>query len=244
MAKIGYIRVSTEEQNLARQEVLMQKCGIKKVFADKQSGKDLHRPAFAEMMKYLRAGDELHVESLSRLSRNMKDLIATMEELDAMGVTLVSHKESISSSGATGRLTASIFAALAQFERDNLKERQREGIEIAKKEGKYKGRSRKPESELMQFALNSWQDRSLSTKQAAKIAGLSPSTFLNRCKELGIEKKPCSKETLNALERWSRNEITSDQAIKFSSVSKATFYKLAKQLGYYPYGDKKQNLKR
>ena len=140
MSKIGYIRVSTEHQETARQEELMEELGIEKIFMEKQSGKDTTRPELTKMLSYVRAGDELYVESISRLSRSIKDLLNIMDTLQEKEVKFISHKESLDTGTAQGRFVLSIFGALAELEREQLLQRQREGIAIAKSLGKYQGR--------------------------------------------------------------------------------------------------------
>lgn len=140
MSKIGYIRVSTEHQETARQEELMKGLGVEKIFMEKQSGKDTTRPELTKMLSYVRAGDELYVESISRLSRSIKDLLNIMDTLQEKEVKFISHKESLDTGTAQGRFVLSIFGALAELEREQLLQRQREGIAIAKSLGKYQGR--------------------------------------------------------------------------------------------------------
>lgn len=140
MAKIAYIRVSTVDQNEARQIEALKKYGIDKWFEEKISGKNTDRPEFKKMMEYIREGDTVYIHDFSRLARNTKDLLGIVEELEKKNITLVSNKENIDTSTATGKLMLTMIGAIAEFERQNLLERQREGIAIAKKNGKYKGR--------------------------------------------------------------------------------------------------------
>ena len=138
--KIGYVRVSKEEQNEARQVEALQKRGVEKIYIEKKSGKNLDRPVLQEMLDYIREGDTVYVHDLSRISRSLTDLLNLVELLQKKGVHLVSEKESVNTETPTGRLFLSIVGAINEFERTNLLERQREGIEIAKRAGKYKGR--------------------------------------------------------------------------------------------------------
>ena len=132
--KIGYIRVSTQEQNTARQET--DKEQFDKVYIEKASGKNTDRPQLTAMMDYVRVGDTVVVESYSRIARNTKDLLEIIDRLNKKGVAFISQKEQIDTSTPAGRLMLTIFAGLAQFERECLLERQAEGIAIAKAEGK------------------------------------------------------------------------------------------------------------
>lgn len=139
--KIGYVRVSTEEQNTARQEVLMERLGVEKVYIDKASGKDTkNRPQLNEMMAFVREGDVVIVESISRFARSTRDLLDLVDKLTAKGVGFVSQKEAFDTNTPQGRCVLTIFSALAEMEREQILERQREGIAIAKAQGKYKGR--------------------------------------------------------------------------------------------------------
>jgi DNA invertase Pin-like site-specific DNA recombinase len=138
-----YIRVSSKEQNTIRQEVKAKEFSIPKeqVFIEKVSGKNItDRPVLTNMMSVLRNGDKLIVDSISRFARNTKDLISLVEELNNKGVRFVSLKESIDTTTPTGMFMLTIFGAVAQLERDYIKDRQMEGIAIAKEEGKFKGR--------------------------------------------------------------------------------------------------------
>ena len=182
--KVGYVRVSTAEQNTARQEVIMEHLGVEKVFMDKMSGKNTDRPQLQEMLSFVREGDTLVVESISRLARSTKDLLSIMEELDKKKVKFVSQKESIDTSTPNGVFMMTIFAAMAQLERETMLARQREGIEIAKAEGKYRGR--KPvevDEEKFRQLYNDWQNGKSTPKIMMNELGLKPTTFWRKVKE-------------------------------------------------------------
>ncbi len=136
MSKIGYIRVSTEHQETARQQEIMDSYQVNRIFSEKISGANKDRPQLKAMLDYVREGDTLYIESISRLGRSTKDLLNIIDTLDEKGVTLVSHKENIDTVTPTGKFMLTVFAALSQLEREQLKQRQREGIEIAKAQGK------------------------------------------------------------------------------------------------------------
>ena len=139
--RVGYCRVSTTEQNTARQEVLMERLGVDKIFIDKCSGKSLaDRPALTEMLAFIREGDTVVVESISRFARNVRDLLGLMNKMDELGVEVISQKENINTDTAQGRFVICLFSALAELERESILQRQAEGIAIAKANGKYKGR--------------------------------------------------------------------------------------------------------
>lgn len=137
---IAYVRVSTVEQNEARQVEGLKKYRIDKWFTEKISGKDTNRPELKKLLDFVREGDTVYVHDFSRLARSTKDLLDIMDQLTSKSVHLVSNKESLDSSTPTGKLMLTMIAAINEFERTNLLERQREGIAEAKKNGVYKGR--------------------------------------------------------------------------------------------------------
>lgn len=185
MSKIGYIRVSTAEQETGRQEELMQQIGVDKVFVDKATGKNTDRPAFQELMAYLRDGDILYVESISRLSRSVRDLLKTIDELNIKGVRFVSSKESIDTTTPQGRFVLSIFAALSELEREQTLQRQKEGIAImrATHPEKYKGKQYKRIDErLFQKLYSKWQAKEITAVTFQARIGLKSSAFYQRIK--------------------------------------------------------------
>ena len=138
--KIGYVRVSTEEQNTARQEIMLRELGVDELFIDKASGKNADRPELRRMMEYVRHGDTVIVESISRFARNTRDLLDLVERLTEKQVEFVSRKEAIDTTTPTGKFMLTVFAAVAELEREYILQRQREGIAIAKAQGKYHAR--------------------------------------------------------------------------------------------------------
>ena len=138
--KIGYIRISTTDQNTARQEVLMEELGVGQVFIDRMSGKSTDRPELKRMMNFVREGDVVMVESISRFARNTRDLLELVEKLTAKGVEFVSKKGAIDTTTPTGKFMLTVFGAVAELEREYILQRQKEGIAIAKANGVYKGR--------------------------------------------------------------------------------------------------------
>ena len=137
---LGYVRVSTVEQNESRQLETMKKYDAKKIFSEKVSAKDTNRPKLNELLEFARNGDTIVVHDFSRLARSTKDLLNIVEQLEKKEVKLISAKENLESNTATGKLMLTMIGAINEFERANLLERQKEGIAIAVKEGKYKGR--------------------------------------------------------------------------------------------------------
>jgi len=138
--KVSYIRVSTIDQNESRQIEGLKKFDIEKVFMEKVSAKDTNRPELQKALDFVREGDTLYVHDFSRLARSTRDLLDIVDILDKKGVNLVSNKENIDTHTASGKLMITMIAAINEFERSNLLERQREGIAIAKSKGLYKGR--------------------------------------------------------------------------------------------------------
>lgn len=173
---IAYVRVSTQEQNEARQMEALETHGIDKWFKEKISGKDTERPQFQAMMEFAREGDTIFIHDFSRMARSTKDLLDIVDHLATKNVHLSSNKESIDTSTPTGKLMLTMIAAINEFERTNLLERQREGIAIAKRQGKYKGRK---EIAVADFSTHyaRYMSREVSKSQLAKQLGISRPTL-------------------------------------------------------------------
>ncbi|BDF69469.1 integrase [Oscillospiraceae bacterium] len=180
--KIGYVRVSTQEQNTMRQEVLMQGLGVDKLYIDRASGKDTSRPELKKMLHYVRQGDTVIVESISRFARNTRDLLELVEQLTAKAVEFVSKKEAIDTTTPSGKFMLTIFGAVAELEREYILQRQREGIAIARVEGKYTGRKPIQHPDLDKV-LARWQKGEITAVQARKQLGMSKATFYRRAKK-------------------------------------------------------------
>ena len=180
--KIGYVRVSTKEQNTARQEELLKTLGVDKIYIDRLSGKNTDRPALLEMMNFVREGDCVIVESISRFARNTKDLLELTEQLNNKQVQFISQKENIDTSTPAGKFMLTIFGAVAELEREYIRQRQREGIEIAKEQGKYKGR---PAKQLDTFdeIYQQWKSGNVTATSASKQLNISRSTFYRKVLE-------------------------------------------------------------
>ena len=181
--KIGYIRISTTDQNTARQEVLMKDLGVEQVYIDRMSGKNADRPELKRMMNFVRDGDVVIVESISRFARNTKDLLELVEQLTAKQVEFISKKEAIDTTTPTGRFMLTVFGAVAELEREYILQRQKEGIAIAKENGVYKGR--KP-IEHPKFAetVSLWKGGDITAVEAMKRLNMKPSTFYRKVKEV------------------------------------------------------------
>lgn len=179
---VAYVRVSTVEQNEARQIEGLEKYNIDKWYTEKVSAKDTNRPKLQEMLDFVREGDTVYIHDFSRLARSTKDLLEIVERLNKKGVHLVSNKENIDSSTPTGKLMLTMIGAIAEFERQNLLDRQREGIAIAKREGAYKGRQPK---EVSQFEeqYSRYLKRELNKTELAKVLNVSRPTLDKLIKE-------------------------------------------------------------
>ena len=185
--RVGYVRCSTLEQNEARQLKMMADQKVEKVYIDKASGKNTDREEFKEMMVFVRAGDTLIVESISRIARNTRDLLTIISTLTDKGVEFVSLKENIDTTTPHGRFMLTVFGALAELERESILERQREGIEIAKAEGKYKGRQPVAVDETKFRAVCArWRAGEITATAAMKALELKPNTFYRRVKTLNL----------------------------------------------------------
>ena len=184
--KIGYIRTSTAGQNTARQEVLMQELGVDQVFIDKMSGKSVERPELKKMMSFVRQGDTVIVESISRFARNTRDLLELVQQLTDKGVEFVSKKESLDTSTPSGRFVLTIFGAVAELEREYILQRQKEGIAIAKQQGKYKGRKAVVAPDF-KTVVSSWERGDITAVNAMKQLQLSKSSFYRKVREMRNE---------------------------------------------------------
>lgn len=175
---VAYIRVSSEDQNEARQLEAMEDKNIDRYFTEKISGKDMNRPQLQEMLSFVREGDTVFVHDFSRLARSTEDLLRIVKELDSKGVHLVSSKESIDTSTPSGKLLLTMLAAIYEFERDCIKERQAEGIAIAKKNGVYKGSKPKEINlkKLEQYKADIEAHR-ITKVRAAELLGVSRPTL-------------------------------------------------------------------
>lgn len=183
--KIGYIRISSADQNTARQEVLMQEPGVDQIFIDRISGKNLERPELKRMMTFVRQGDTVIVESISRFARNTRDLLELVEQLTRKGVEFVSKKEAIDTTTPSGKFMLTIFGAVAELERDYILQRQREGIEVAKAKGVYTGRKPVVHTDFDAVARK-WRAGQITAVEAMKRLNMKPSTFYRKVK--GVKK--------------------------------------------------------
>ena len=183
MSKIGYIRVSTEQQETARQQEIM--CGyqVNRIFSEKLSGANTDRPQLRAMLDYVRD----FVENINHLGRSTKDLLNIIDTPTEKGVTLISHKEKIDTETPTEKFMLTVFAALSQLEREQLKQRQREGIEIAKAQGKYTGRKPIP-TDWTRFGqlYGEWIAKHITGRDFMWRMDMSANTFYRRVREYEI----------------------------------------------------------
>ena len=174
---VAYVRVSTAEQNEARQVDALQKHHIDKWFTEKISGKNTERPQLQAMLDFVREGDTVYIHDFSRLARSTKDLLELVERLQASKVHLISNKEHLDTSTPTGRLMLTMIAAINEFERANTLERQREGIAIAKRSGVYRGRKKIAAPPGFAELYTRYQRRELSKTALAAMIGVSRPTL-------------------------------------------------------------------
>lgn len=184
---VGYVRVSTIEQNEARQLETMERYGVEKVYTEKVSGKNIEdRAELKAMLDFVREGDTIVVHDFSRLARSTKDLLDIVELLKQKKVSLISAKENIDSSTPNGKLMLTMIGAINEFERANLLERQKEGIAIAKAKGVYKekcGRKEVAINDKFKELYDEYKARKINKVQFAKAMNISRPTLDKLIKE-------------------------------------------------------------
>jgi DNA invertase Pin-like site-specific DNA recombinase len=180
---IAYIRVSTIDQNEERQIKAMEHQNIKKYFTEKISAKDTNRPKLMEMLEFARESDVIYIKDFSRLARSTHDLLDIVKQLGEKGVKLISLKENLDTNTSTGKLMLTMIAAIYEFERANMLERQREGIAIAKSKGAYKGRKEVEKPDNWDEVYPKWKNRELTAAKAMELMDLKRNTFYKMVKE-------------------------------------------------------------
>ena len=173
--KLGYVRVSTVEQNVARQKSALAVYNIDKWYVDTVSGKDTNREDLEKLRKDVRIGDTIYVHDFSRLARSLKDLINLVDEFSAKGVNLYFHSEKIDTKTAEGQLMLGVVGSVYDFERKIIRRRQLEGIAIAKEKGRYAGRKKKKVKDFKKW-YDMYMRREMTLVQMAKMLGVSRST--------------------------------------------------------------------
>ena len=171
-----YARVSTEQQNLDRQLDMLQQYGVDHIYNEKMTGTKRNRPELEKLLERLTEGDTVVVESLSRLGRSTKDLIWLMETFNSKGVNLVSLKESIDTTTSTGKLLFTLMSAIAQFERDVIADRTREGLNSARARGRKGGRPR-TDSDKLRKAIKLYNTQQYSLTEIEDMTGVKRSTL-------------------------------------------------------------------
>jgi len=174
---IGYARVSTQEQNLDRQIDGLKERGCQKIFQEKITGTKADRPEFQKMLDALREGDTLVTDSFSRLSRSTKDLLALVDHLNAQGVNLVSIKENLDTTTATGKMMLTMLSALSQFERDLIAERTIDGLKAARARGRKGGRPKAGSEKAKEKAYILYDSNKMSNKEIANEVNVSTATL-------------------------------------------------------------------
>jgi DNA invertase Pin-like site-specific DNA recombinase len=175
--KVGYARVSTEEQNLSLQLDALQQADCGKIFQDRASGAKAQRPGLQEAQEYLREGDTLVVWRLDRLGRSLKDLIETVQLLEERGVGFQSLQEAIDTTTSGGKLVFHIFGALAEFERNLIRERTHAGLQAARARGRKGGRPKALDNRKQALLYQLYDERKYSVKQMCEMLGISRSTL-------------------------------------------------------------------
>ena len=177
--QIGYARVSTLDQNLDLQLDALKQVGCEKIFQEKITGTKIKREQLQNAIDYLRAGDVLVVWKLDRLGRSLKDLLLIVNEMNQKGIGLKSLHENIDTTTSTGKLIFHIFASLAEFEKDVIKERTNAGLKAARARGRVGGRPKKLSDKQMNLLKTLHQDKDTSIADISKILGISKKTVYN-----------------------------------------------------------------
>ena len=185
--KVGYLRVSTTAQNTLRQEVSLEALGVEEMYVDKMSGKNSERPALKEMLAFIRKGDVVITESISRIARNTKDLLTIVDAIRAKGADFVSLKENIDTTTPQGKFMLTVFGAIAELERECILQRTLEGVALAKEQGKYKGKPKKAiDVDAFKRECKKWRDGKQTATATMNALGLKPNTFYRRVAEYGV----------------------------------------------------------
>jgi len=177
----GYARVSTEQQNLDRQLDALQKYGCDIIYNEKMTGTKRDRPELEKMLDRMTEGDTVVIESLSRLGRSTKDLIELTELFQSKGVHLISLKEQIDTSTSTGKLLFTLMSAIAQFERDVIADRTREGLKAARARGRLGGRP-KVNQDSIKKAIKLYNTQQYSIKEIEELTGVKKATLYRNLK--------------------------------------------------------------
>jgi DNA invertase Pin-like site-specific DNA recombinase len=184
---IGYARVSTDDQHLDLQRDALEKAGCEKIYTDRQSGASTERLGLARVLEMARRDDTLVVWRLDRLGRSLKHLIHLVEKLDQQGIGLRSLQENIDTTTSGGRLVFHLFGALAEFERNVIRERTQAGLSAARARGRQGGRPKRLSPNKRELLLRLHQERQHSIAEICQIMGISKSTLYNYLAEHGMD---------------------------------------------------------
>ena len=185
--KVFYARVSSQNQNPERQVQQAKEIGAERIYIDKASGKNTDRKEKKKMMSFLRSGDELIVSDLTRLGRSSKDILFIIEDLNAREIKFRSLKENFETETPNGRFVLSIFSAMAELERENIRARQAEGIAIAKAQGKYKGRKKIDlNNEEFRNDCADWRAGKITAVSIMRKYNISSPCFYRKVKEYNL----------------------------------------------------------
>lgn len=192
MRKIGYIRVSSENQNLDRQFHQLNEIGMDLIFQEKVSGATTNRKKLQDMLSELKEGDTIYITDLTRITRSTQDLFSLINQIREKKAFLISLKDTwldLSVDNPYSQFLITIMAGVNQLERDLIKMRQQEGIEIAKREGKYKGRLKKYHENHagMNHALKLYNEGEMTVKQICEITNISKAALYRKLKELKLK---------------------------------------------------------
>ena len=181
--KIGYARVSTEDQNLDLQNDALKEANCDQIYEEKMSGKIKDRPALDEALNFMRKGDTLVVWKLDRLGRSLKHLIEIINNLMDNGMYFMSLQEKIDTTSTSGKLIFHIFAALAEFEREIISERTKAGLKAARARGRFGGRPKKLNEEQTKMVKKMWKDHTIPIDEICRTFDISRPTLYNYLKE-------------------------------------------------------------
>lgn len=191
--KIGYVRVSTKEQNTIRQEKLMEELAVEKLYIEKVSGKSKDREQLNAMLEFAREGDTIIVESISRFARNTKDLLELIEVLQSKGIHFISQKEAIDTNTPTGKFMLTVFGAVSELERAYILDRQKEGIQamptneegkkVSMRTGRTTGRPNAEYPNQFEVVYGDWKLGKIKAVDAMKVLELKKTTFYKLVKQ-------------------------------------------------------------
>ncbi|KQO56326.1 recombinase family protein [Sphingomonas melonis] len=181
---LGYARVSTGDQDVAGQEMRLNKAGAIRTFTDVMSGKSMERPGLAELIAFARDGDTLAVVRLDRLGRSLGELLSTVKMLKERGIELLSLEEKIDTTSAAGELVFHVFGAIAHFERRLISERTKDGVAAARAKGKLPGRQ--PLDQGKVSAALKLVEANVSPAEAARQLGIGRSTVYREMRRSGV----------------------------------------------------------